>query len=73
MAHSRDLELLDSEKPAGREPGLGAKVRIRGRRGTWVVRGYGKDGSVTVCGGPCGAWRSVRAETLIPQKRRGAR
>jgi len=50
----------------------GPKVRIRGLRGDWTVRGTGRDGSVTVVAGPGGQWRSVMPERLtVAPARRG--
>jgi hypothetical protein len=52
--------------PTQSPPGVGSTVRIRGRRGVWTVRGTGKDGSVTVTGGPSGQWRSVMPDRIVP-------
>ena len=46
-------------------PAVGSTVRIRGKRGIWTVRGTGKDGSVTVTGGPAGQWRSVMPDRIV--------
>ena len=51
-------------------PAVGSTVRIRGRRGVWTVRGTGKDGSVTVTGGPSGQWRSVMPDQIVPVRPR---
>jgi hypothetical protein len=47
-------------------PAAGSTVRIRGKRGVWMVRGSGKDGSMTVTGGPAGQWRSVMPDRVVP-------
>jgi len=52
--------------PGAAVPTEGTKVRIRGLRGDWTVRGTGRrDGSVTAVGGPGGQWRSVMPERLV--------
>jgi hypothetical protein len=56
--------------PTQSQPEVGSTVRIRGRRGVWTVRGTGKDGSVTVTGGPSGQWRSVTPDQVVPIGRR---
>lgn len=43
----------------------GTTVRVRGLRGDWTVRGSGRDGSVTVVGGPAGQWRSIMPERIV--------
>jgi len=58
--------------PGAAAPTEGTKVRIRGLRGDWTVRGTGRDGSVTVVGGPGGQWRSIMPERLmVTSARRG--
>jgi len=52
------------QPPGAAVPTEGTKVRIRGLRGDWTVRGTGRDGSVTVVGGPGGQWRSIMPERL---------
>jgi hypothetical protein len=64
-------------QPAGPSslPSVGATVRVRGKRGTWIVRGMGRDGSVTLTGGPSRQWRSVMPDRIVvvtPRKRRAA-
>ena len=74
-------ELLGVAEAAGaaqRPPGPtlpveGTKVRVRGLQGDWTVRGTGKDGSVTVLGGPGGQWRSVMPERVTVAPARQAR
>ena len=51
--------------PAPPVPAEGTKVRVRGLRGDWTVRGSGRDGSVTVVGGPAGQWRSIMPERIV--------
>lgn len=51
-------------------PVVGSTVRIRGKQGVWTVRGTGKDGSVTVTGGPSGQWRSVMPDQIVPVRSR---
>jgi hypothetical protein len=63
--------------PAGPSslPAVGAMVRVRGKRGTWTVRGMGRDGSVTLTGGPSHQWRSVMPDRIVvvtPRKPRAA-
>jgi len=62
-----------AQRPPGPAvPTEGTKVRIRGLRGDWTVRGTGRDGSVTVVGGPVGKWRSIMPERLtVAPGRRG--
>jgi hypothetical protein len=48
----------------------GRLVRVRGSKGEWRIMGKGKDGSVTLFGGPRRQWRSVRPEQLRPLPRR---
>jgi hypothetical protein len=55
-------------------PPVGTTVRVRGKRGTWTVRGTGRDGSVTLAGGPARQWRSVVPDRIVvvkPRRRRG--
>jgi hypothetical protein len=49
----------------------GLAIRVKGESGAWVVRGVGKDGSVTCVGGPYGQWRSFPPQScyLPPSKR----
>jgi len=62
-----------AQRPPGPAvPTEGTNVRIRGLRGDWTVRGTGRDGSVTVVGGPGGQWRSIMPERLmVTPARRG--
>jgi hypothetical protein len=57
-------------RPTPSLPAMGSTVRIRGKRGVWTVRGTGKDGSVTVTGGPSGQWRSVMPDHIVPVRPR---
>jgi len=50
---------LRAGEPAGHPELVAFKVRIRGLRGYWTVRGTGTDGSVTVVGGPGGLMSSL--------------
>lgn len=53
---------------------IGTPVRVRGRHGEFVVKGYNKDGSYLLYGGKPnhGAFVDARAELVraIPTKRR---
>jgi len=58
--------------PGAAVPTEGTEVRIGGLRGEGTVRGTGRDGSVTVVGGPGGQWRSIMPERLtVAPARRG--
>lgn len=51
----------------------GAAIGVDGESGAWVVRGVGKDGSVTCVGGPYNQWRSFppqRCHLLRTRSRR---
>ena len=41
---------------------IGMQIRVDGERGTWKLMGIGRDGSLTVVGGPRRQWRSFRPE-----------
>lgn len=41
---------------------IGMQIRVDGERGTWKLMGVGRDGSLTVVGGPRWQWRSFRPE-----------
>lgn len=47
---------------------IGTAVRIRGRRGQFVIKGYNKDGSYLLYGGKpnYGAFVDARAELVKP-------
>jgi hypothetical protein len=48
---------------------VGVEIRVDGERGTWTLVGLGRDGSVTVVGGPRRQWRSFRPEWCYPAQR----
>lgn len=54
-------------------PAVGTTVRVRGNRGTWTVRGTGRDGSVTLAGGPARQWPSVMPDRIVVVKGRRRR
>ena len=54
-------------------PPEGTTVRVRGERGTWTARGTGRDGSVTLAGGPARQWRSVMPDRIVVMKGRRRR
>jgi hypothetical protein len=47
---------------------FGMKIKVDGERGTWKVMGLGRDGSLTVVGGPRKQWRSFRPEWCYPAR-----
>lgn len=51
---------------------IGTQIRVDGERGTWKLMGVGRDGSLTVVGGPRRQWRSFRPE-WCSRARRSAR
>lgn len=53
----------------------GAAIGVEGESGAWVVRGVGKDGSVTCVGGPYSQWRSFPPQQchLLPTRSRRPR
>lgn len=50
---------------------IGMQIRVDGERGTWKLTGLGRDGSLTVVGGPRRQWRSFRPEWCYPARRPG--
>lgn len=54
---------------------IGTPVRVRGRHGEFVVKGYNKDGSYKLYGGKAnyGAFVDARAELVRPLPRKRQR
>ena len=54
---------------ANRGLAIGMPIKVDGERGTWKLMGVGRDGSLTVVGGPRRHWRSFRPEWCYPARR----
>lgn len=59
-----------AEAAAAKDFPVGTYVKIKGQQGTFVVKGYGKDGSVTMYGGTTGhgGYRNVMPNRLTKVK-----